>query len=233
MTTKPFHEAKLHSWYIDPEEYARHENRRGKRHAYLTIKASTTALVVIDMIPFFVSENPYCRGIVPNIARLASMLRATGGTVVWALPAVETRVSDMKREFFGDTVADMYNRSAGSGSLSERIWHEFDVLPDDIIIEKSSSSAFFPGYSPLHSMLQENNIDTVLITGTVTNVCCESSARDARELGYRVIMVADANAAVSDQCHNATLHTIYRSFGDVRPTEEVIGLIASENKVAQ
>jgi nicotinamidase-related amidase len=54
----------------------------------------------------------------------------------------------------------------------------------------------------------------------VTNVCCESSARDASTLGYRVIMVADANAARRDQDHNATLHTIYRSFGDVRPTAE-------------
>ena len=227
--TNPTHEVKIHSWYIDPKEYARHENRRGKRHAYQTIKASSTALVVIDMFPFFVNENPYCRGIIPNIAQLAAMLRTAGGIVVWALPTVDTRISDVKREFFGDKVADMYNRSAGSGSLNERIWHEFDVLPDDLIIEKSSSSAFFPGCSPLHSMLQEHNIDTVLITGTVTNVCCESSARDARELGYRVIMVADANAAVSDQSHNATLHTIYRSFGDVRPTEEVIGLIASAN----
>ncbi len=229
MTINPADQVKTHFWYIDPKEYARHENRRGKRHAYQTIKASSTALVVIDMIPFFVNENPYCRGIIPNIARLTSTLRAAGGVVVWVLPAVETRVSDVKREFFGDKVADMYNKSAGSGSLNERIWHEFDVLPDDLIVEKSSSSAFFPGYSPLHSMLQEHNIDTVLITGTVTNVCCESSARDAKELGYRVIMVADANAAVSDQSHNATLHTIYRSFGDVRPTQEVIELISSES----
>lgn len=224
----PDHEVKLHTWYIDPKQYARHEQRRGKRHAYQTIRASATALVVIDMIPFFVKENPYCRGIVPNIARLASILRAAGGTVAWVLPAVETSVSDVKREFFGDTMADVYNSSAGSGSLRERIWHEFDVLPSDLMIEKSSPSAFFPGYSPLHSILKENNIDTVLITGTVTNVCCESSARDASTLGYRVIMIADANAGISDESHNAALHTIYRSFGDVRPTEEVVGLIMSK-----
>lgn len=49
--------------------------------------------------------------------------------------------------------------------------------------------------------------------------------RDASTLGYRVIMVADSNAAMRDQDHNATLHTIYRSFGDVRSTAEVIGMI--------
>lgn len=56
-------------------------------------------------------------------------------------------------------------------------------------------------------------------------MCCESSARDASTLGYRVIMVADANAALRDQDLNATLHTIYRTFGDVRPTSEVIALL--------
>ena len=40
-----------------------------------------------------------------------------------------------------------------------------------------------------------------------------------------MILVADACAAVDDDTHNATLHTVYRTFGDVRPTAEVIGLI--------
>jgi hypothetical protein len=61
----------------------------------------------------------------------------------------------------------------------------------------------------------------------VTSVCYESSARDASTLGYRVIMVADANAARRDQDHNATLHTIYRTFGDVRSTTDVIDMIES------
>lgn len=72
--------------------------------------------------------------------------------------------------------------------------------------------------------MEQRDVDTVLITGTVTNVCCESSARDASTLGFRVIMVADANAAGRDQDHNATLHTVYRTFGDVRPTLDVLDL---------
>jgi ureidoacrylate peracid hydrolase len=56
-------------------------------------------------------------------------------------------------------------------------------------------------------------------------VCCESSARDAACLGYRVIMIADANAARRDEDHNASLYTIYRTFGDVRATDDVLRLI--------
>ncbi|MEV4156875.1 isochorismatase family protein [Nocardia salmonicida] len=56
-------------------------------------------------------------------------------------------------------------------------------------------------------------------------MCCESSARGAATLGFRVFLVADANAARRDQDHNAALHTIYRSFGDGRPTSEVLDMI--------
>jgi nicotinamidase-related amidase len=130
-------------------------------------------------------------------------------------------------EFYGPQIAAMYRRSGGDGPLACRLWEGFEVHPDDLLAEKTSSSAFFPGRCPLSSLLEKRDISTVLITGTVTNVCCESSARDASTLGHRVIMVADANAAMRDQDHNATLHTIYRSFGDVRPTADVIGMIES------
>ncbi len=55
-----------------------------------------------------------------------------------------------------------------------------------------------------------------------SDVCCESSARDAATSGLRVLMVADANAARRDLDHNSALHTVHRSFGDVRTTAEVL-----------
>ncbi len=68
-------------------------------------------------------------------------------------------------------------------------------------------------------------VDSVVITDTVTNVCCESTARDASAMGYRAILVADATAAANDEAHNASLTTIYRSFGDVRTTLDVLQLL--------
>lgn len=215
---------RTHDWHIDEREYDRHEQRRGRRHAFEQIQPSRTALVVIDMVPFFVEQNEYCRGIVPNIQLLASSLRRAGGLVAWVVPGPSpTRTRD--EEFFGTEVAATYRRSGGDGPMRERLWHELEVADDDILVEKSAASAFFPDRSALPAALEEQGIDTVLITGTVTNVCCESSVRDASTLGYRVVMVADANAAPRDEDHNATLHTVYRSFGDVRPTEDVIRLI--------
>lgn len=209
----------MHAWRIEPREYARQEARRGRRHAYERIDPRRTALVVIDMVPFFVAESAYCRGIVPNISLLAGALRSTGGAVAWVLPGAG-EPSAVADEFFGPDVAEMFRRSGNGG-----LWPGFDVHEDDLMVEKTAPSAFFPGRCPLPSLLESREIDTVLITGTVANVCCESSARDASTLGYRVIMVADANAARRDQDLTATLHTIYRTFGDVRPTSEILDLI--------
>jgi ureidoacrylate peracid hydrolase len=107
------------------------------------------------------------------------------------------------------------------------LFAELEAHSDDVWAEKSAASAFFPGRSTLPASLAERNVDTVLITGTVTSVCCESTARDAATLGYRVVFVADGTAGVRDSVHNATLRTIYRSFGDVRPTTDVLELISA------
>ena len=220
---------KPHAWRIEDREYARQEERRGRRHAFETLEPARTALVVIDMVRFFMSDSSYCLGIVPNISRIAAALHKAGGTVAWVVPAGADRMV-VSEEFFGPEMAARFRRSGGDGPVASRLWEGFEIYPDDLLAEKTAFSAFFPGCCPLPSLLGARGVTTVLITGTVTNVCCESSARDASTPGYRVIMVADANAAMRDQDHNATLHTIYRSFGDVRPAAEVIGMIESAAK---
>ncbi|MEV4253109.1 cysteine hydrolase [Spirillospora sp. NPDC049652] len=216
--------ARTHLWRIDPREYARHEARRGRRHAFTGLSPARTALVVIDMVPFFVARNPYCLGIVPNIARIADALRVAGGTVAWVVPGVPEPLA-VKAEFHGPDAAEVFRTSGGTGPVSQRLWSELTPGLADLLLEKTAPSAFFPGRCPLPDELAGRAIDTVLIAGTVTNVCCESSARDAATLGFRTIMVADANAARRDAEHNATLHTFYRSFGDVRSTDDVLSLI--------
>lgn len=219
---------KLHAWAIEEREYRRQESRRGRRHGYERVVPERTALVVVDMVPFFVEDGDYARGIVPNVSVLAGTLRELGGTVAWVLPGW-TKPSAVTVEFLGADIAKLYGESGGTGPLRERVWREFEVHDVDLVVEKTAASAFFPGRCELPAMLEDLGIDTVLITGTVANVCCESSARDASTRGYRVVMVADANAARRDQELNATLHTVYRTFGDVRPTSEVLALLRMQS----
>ena len=63
---------------------------------------------------------------------------------------------------------------------------------------------------------------TISITGTVTNVCCESSARDAMMLNFRTVMVSDGCAAVTDEEHAASLIAFHLLFGDVLTVDECI-----------
>ena len=212
MTDDP---AQLH-WSIDEREYHRHEKRRGRRHAFERIDPSRTALVVIDLVPFFVEQSPRCHAIVPTVNLLAHELRGAGGTVAWVVPR-PLEPSARAREFYGDEVAERYARSGGSGEPAERLWPGLEVEPGDLVADKTASSAFFPGRSDLPELLVSRGINTVIMTGTVTNVCVEASVRDASTLDYRVVLVADGCAALTDREHNATLHVVYRSYGDVRP----------------
>lgn len=218
----------VHDWIIEDREVQRHIARRSRRDAFESLVPRRTALVVIDLVPFFVNESAYCRGIVPNVNALATSLRDAGGTVAWVVPGYRSP-SAKDREFFGETVAVNYARSGGAGEPRERLWSGLAVADDDLVVEKTARSAFFPGSSLLPALLAERNIDTVIVTGTVANVCVEDSVRDASTLDYRVILVADACAAVRDQDLNATLHVVYRSYGDVRRTSEVLELISSRS----
>ena len=212
-----------HAWLIEEREYARQEARRGRRHAFENIDPTRTALVVVDLVPFFFTENDYVRATVPRVNSLAAALRAAGGTVAWVAPA-PTPPSPAYDEFLGPDAAEVFRGAGGEGPVRDRLWPELEAADGDVYAEKSTPSAFFPGRSDLPQQL--TRIDTLLVTGTVTNVCVEGTVRDASALGYRIVVVADACAARRDQDHNATLHTVYRIFGDVRPTAEVLELIA-------
>ena len=93
------------------------------------------------------------------------------------------------------------------------------------MVEKRRYSAFIQGSSDLDSILRARGIDTLLVTGTLTNVCCESTARDAMMLNYRSVMVSDGNAAVTDFYHEASLLNMISTFGDVYSTDETIELL--------
>ena len=68
-------------------------------------------------------------------------------------------------------------------------------------------------------------MDTVLVAGTKTNVCCDSTARDAMMLDFKSVLVSDCCAALSDDEHLATLETFIQQFGDVMSADEVLASI--------
>jgi ureidoacrylate peracid hydrolase len=92
-------------------------------------------------------------------------------------------------------------------------------------VHKKRFSPFITGSSDLHEHLQARAIDSLFVCGTATNMCSETTARDAMMLDYKVVMVEDANAARYDDDHLAGLTSFYQSFGDVRSTDDAIKMM--------
>lgn len=209
----------MHQWELPPRDLARHEDRRGRRYAYEALDPTTTALVVVDLLQEYTEGTTYAPGIVAPVNVLVRAARRAGSLVVWVRPWVGPP-RPWALEFFGPTVAEAY---AGWGN---DLAPGLDVGPADLHATKAAPSALFPGRSPLDGLLRDRGIDTVVICGTVTNVCVEATARDAATLAYRTIVVGDACAGVDDASHAASLRTIYRSYGDVRRVADVEALLA-------
>ena len=224
----------MHKVSIPESVIAQVKAQRGKLNRYDTLAGAKTALVVIDlqnafMLPGMPVEVPTAREIVPNVNKLAAATRAAGGKVYWIKMNLEGQ-SEAWRVFFDSDPRRATLSELTPGSRGFELYADLDVRPEDTILVKNRFSAFIQGSSDIDRHLRGAGIDTVIIAGTVTNVCCESSARDAMMLNYRLVFVSDANAALSDDEHNATLTSVLRVFGDVATTNEVIELLSPRGR---
>ena len=223
----------MHRVAIRPEIVERVTARRGRLHLYDSLDPNRTALLVIDMQNAFVApgapiEVPGARAIVPAVNRLAAGLRKRGVPVIWVLHENSADGRDWEK-FFGVFVKPE-NRSRAvqalaPGSELQKLWPELATSPDDLRVSKNRYSALIGTASSLKSSLDEYGIDTLLIAGTKTNVCCECTARDAMMLDYKVVMLSDCTAALSDEEHLATLENVIQQFGDVLTADEALALL--------
>jgi len=208
--------------------------KRGRARAFENMEPSRTALVVVDMQNAFMLPGvahalcPMAEKIVPNINRLAAAVRAAGGSVIWIKTTFKDDALQSWSTYFEMVAPEQGKKRIAAltaNSKGHALWQALDVKAGDAIVEKNRFSAFIQGSSNLAEVLRSRGLDTVLITGTVTNVCCESTARDAMMLNFKTIMISDGNAAVTDEDHNASLAAFYLTFGDVMSTDAVISCL--------
>ncbi len=219
----------MHPFSIPPELSARVAARCGTPHPFAMLHGPRCAFVVVDMQRAYMDPalgHAVCAmapRIVPAVNRLAAATRAAGGLVVWIQTAHdEADLSDWS------VIYDMMTPASGAqriraltrGSPGHALWPELAVRPEDAIIEKRRFSAFIQGSSDIEAQLRARSIDTILVGGTITGVCCESTARDAMMRNFRAVMVSDACAAQSDADHAAALCGFHSFFGDVLTVAE-------------
>lgn len=187
---------------------------------------STPALVVIDM------QNGFChkdgsfarlgiqtdpRAIVPRIHELLSGFRATGLPVYFLKTAYKADYSDRR----GRNRHDRLERLQGllQGSWDADILDELTPKPGDNVINKTRNSCFL--YTSLEDTLKERGVDHLILTGVGTDVCVETTARDAYQLNFAVTTISGATATCNESDHRAALHAL-RYFGGTASTSEVL-----------
>jgi ureidoacrylate peracid hydrolase len=229
----------MHKISIPESIVAQVVQSRGREHVFEEFEPAKTALLVVDMQNGFMLKevgHSVCAmapDIVPNINRLADALRRAGGTVVWIQNAAteETLQSwSVRVEMDGPESTRKRLASMTPGSRGYELWAGLAPANGDLFIQKTRFSAFIQGASNLEDELRVRGIETVIVTGTVTNICCESTARDAMMRNFRAIMVTDANAAMTDEMHNASLIAFYVRFGDIMSTDHLVARIAQNGE---
>ncbi len=214
--------------------------RQGRLHAFSELHGPRCALVVVDMQNYFLkpgfqAEVPLARDIVAAVNAAARAMREHGGLVVWIMTAsdgADSSWSILHRGMLSEARSERRLADLAEGSEGYSLWPGMQALPQDLRIIKRRYSAFIQGSSSLEQELRLRGIDTALIAGTATNVCCESTARDAMMLNFRTIMLADANAALDNEVHVRTLANIFTYFGDVMNVAEMSGLLAATRQPA-
>jgi len=206
--------------------------RRGRLHLFDALDAKKSALVVIDMQNAFVApgapvEVPAARDIVPAINRLAAELRKRGVAVIWV--AHENRKDGSDWAGFFDAFVAPGRRAEATAALAagaelQKLWPGLAVEKKDLFVAKNRYSALIRNEG-FETELRTRGIDTLLIAGTKTNVCVECTARDAMMLDYKVIVLSDCTAALSDDEQRATLENVIQQFGDVLTADEALALL--------
>ena len=209
--------------------------RRSAVQPFATIEPLKTALLIVDMqtgfvAPGAVAEIPVAREIVPNINRLANALREAGGTIVWIVstygPGAERDWTTFFNFIMTGEASDRFRLAFQEGKPEHTLWRELDRRPNDLLVSKNRLTPFADPNQELERLLRSRGVDTALVVGTVTNVCCECTARDAAMRNFKTIMISDANASRNDVEHNATLSIFLQAFGGVLSADEAIELIS-------
>ena len=196
------------------------------------VSPEKTALLVIDMQDEFVKPQwtpfwvPEATRIVNRVRRLIGFCRGRKIPVIFT--AFARTHSNLDRPKTGAFMPNRYRGKVPDDPAyfkEGRIWHELKPRQDELVVHKPSYGAFFD--TPLESILKNLGRDTVIICGTLTNFCCGTTARQAYERGFKVIVGSDVTATDDPELQEAELKTLRKGFAMVMTSAEIIKKLES------
>jgi nicotinamidase-related amidase len=206
------------------------------------LEAARTALIVVDMqyldahpdhgigltaretgnATMFAEYWPAVERALECQQRLIAAAHASGVQVVFTRIATQTRdARDVGRQH------RLVGLPVPRDSRDACLLDDLAIGPDDLVLSKTSSSPF--NSTNIDRFLRNLDVHTLLVCGVVTNGCVEGTVRDASDLGYQVVMVDDACAAVTPALHQAAITNLKDAFCNCRSTDEVLAELQGDS----
>jgi len=163
--------------------------------------------------------------IVPNIQRLQAACRTRGIEVVF------TRIRSLTADGRDRSLAHKeLGHMFPPGSREAEILDELAPVGDEMVFDKTTGSVF--NSTSIHYVLQNIGVRTLLMVGVMTGGCVESAARDAKDLGYRVVVIDDACGTWTHEMHEFALRVMNEVFAKIKTTDEVLAMMSPAHQVA-
>lgn len=219
MSTRPLYvteknlKTKARAWQKAIAPHNRHK---------MTLNARKTALLVIDMQHFFLDPDGagFTAGgpaIIPNVSRILQEFRRCRRPVIYTAHVHDPQGSD------AGILGWWWDEACLEGTAEAQIHPVLAPLPGEKVVYKHRYSAFFG--TDLDIVLRCLGIQDLVITGVMTNLCCESTARDAYFRDYRVFFVLDGTGSVNEEFHLGSLRNLAYGFAYVTTTREVLRMM--------
>jgi nicotinamidase-related amidase len=203
-------DSKTRAWLQHIRPYNQHEMR---------LDAATSALLVVDMQRFFLdpaSPTFTCGGlaVLPNVKRLVAAYRQANRPVIFTQHVHHPENLDV------GIMGWWWEGKCLEGSPESQIHPDVAPLPGEKVVAKHRYSAFYN--TDLETVLRCLKIQDLVVSGTMTNMCCESTARDAYYRDYRVFFLADATGSICEEMHLATLLNLAFGFAYVTTSDAIL-----------
>ncbi len=178
-----------------------------------------SCLLVVDMQNFFLDPQsptftPGGLAILPNISTLIKAFRKK------KLPVIYTAHMHKSKEMDGGILGWWWEGMIIENTKEAEIHPDLTPLPEEKVVRKHRYSAFYN--TDLEVVLRCLGITDLIITGVMTNLCCESTARDAYFRDLRVFFLLDATGATNEELHLATLKNLAFGFAYITKTEDIL-----------
>jgi nicotinamidase-related amidase len=208
------------------ESYVRERGRKmyESGQARFGIDPGHTALIVVDMTDEFVKPHwtpywiPEATRQVPKIRSLIDKFHDAGWPVIYS--ADEDRLNALN-------IPDVVWLVPAGESMADfpevftkvLIYEDLKPAEGDILLQKHGYGCFFQ--TALDTILRRLGVTTIVICGTVTNICCGTTAREGFAYGYKVIFGSDVNSSDDPEQHDAEVRSLRRAFARIMTAAEI------------